>query len=184
ERTFDLIVKMVPAAVSDLDAIGALPVLGPNGEKLVLGALARVAVAPGFARIFREENARRTAGKLSVAGRDLGPLVAGAQGKVAAAVRLPPGYRLEWTGAFENQQRAVERLMVIVPLTLVAVFFLLFLAFDSTRMAFLILLNVPFAAVGGILALAIAGLALSVSALVGFIALFGVAVQNGVLMVE
>jgi cobalt-zinc-cadmium resistance protein CzcA len=184
ERTFDLVVRMVPAAVSDLDAIRALPVLGPNGEKLVLGSLAKVEVAAGFARIFREENARRTAVKLSVAGRDLGSLVAEGKQKVAAALRLPPGYRLEWTGAFENQQRAVQRLEVIVPLTLVAVFFLLFLAFDSTRMAFLILLNVPFAAVGGILAVAVANLALSVSALVGFIALFGVAVQNGVLMVE
>ncbi|HXO20829.1 MAG TPA: CusA/CzcA family heavy metal efflux RND transporter [Thermoanaerobaculia bacterium] len=184
ERTFDLIVKMVPEAISDLDAIRALPVLGPNGEKLTLGMLARVAVVPGFARIFREENARRTAVKLSVAGRDLGSLVAAARARVAAALRLPPGYRLEWTGAFENQQRAVQRLEVIVPLTLVAVFFLLFLTFDSPRLAFLILLNVPFAAVGGVLALAVAGLALSVSALVGFIALFGVAVQNGVLMVE
>jgi cobalt-zinc-cadmium resistance protein CzcA len=184
ERTFDLVVRMSPTAISDLDAIRALPVLGPNGEKLTLGSLARVEVAPGFARIFREENARRTAVKLSVAGRDLGSLVAEAQRKVAAAVHLPPGYRLEWTGSFENQQRAVKRLAVIVPLTLVAIFFLLFLAFDSPRMSLLILLNVPFAAVGGILALWVAGLALSVASLVGFIALFGVAVQNGVLMVE
>jgi cobalt-zinc-cadmium resistance protein CzcA len=122
--------------------------------------------------------------KLSVAGRDLGSLVAEGQQKVNAAVRLPPGYRLEWTGSFENQQRAVKRLEVIVPLTLVAIFFLLFLAFDSPRMSLLILLNVPFAAVGGILALWFAGLALSVASLVGFIALFGVAVQNGVLMIE
>ena len=184
ERTFDLVVRMLPTAISDLDAIRALPVLGPNGEKYNLGSLARVDVAPGFARIFREENARRTAVKLSVAGRDLGSLVAEAQRKVQAAVHLPPGYRLEWTGAFENQQRAVRRLEVIVPLTLVAVFFLLFLAFDSPRMALLILLNVPFAAVGGILALWAAGLTLSVASLVGFIALFGVAVQNGVLMIE
>jgi heavy metal efflux system protein len=184
ERTFDLVVRMSPTAISDLDAIRALPVLGPNGEKLTLGSLARVEVAPGFARIFREENARRTAVKLSVAGRDLGSLVAEAQSKVDAAVHLPPGYRLEWTGSFENQQRAVKRLAVIVPLTLVGIFFLLFLAFDSPRMSLLILLNVPFAAVGGILALWVAGLALSVASLVGFIALFGVAVQNGVLMVE
>jgi len=184
ERTFDLVVKMAPSSVSDLDAIRALPVLGPNGEKLTLGSLSKVDIRPGFARIFREENARRTAVKLSVAGRDLGSLVGEAQGKVAAAVKLPPGYHLQWTGAFENQQRAVQRLAIIVPLTLAAVFFLLFLAFDSTRLAFLILLNVPFAAVGGVLALPVAGLPLSVSALVGFIALFGVAVQNGVLMVE
>jgi heavy metal efflux system protein len=184
ERTFDLVVKMSPTALSDLDAIRALPVLGANGEKLTLGSLARVEVAPGFARIFREENARRNAVKLSVAGRDLGSLVAEGQQKVDAAVHLPPGYRLEWTGSFENQQRAVKRLEVIVPLTLVAIFFLLFLAFDSPRLSLLILLNVPFAAVGGILALWAAGLALSVASLVGFIALFGVAVQNGVLMIE
>ncbi len=184
DRTFDLIVKISPAAVSDLEAIRALPVLGPNGEKYTLGQLASVNVAPGFARIFREENTRRNAVKLSVAGRDLGSLVAEAQRKVAAQVPLPPGYHLEWTGAFENQQRAVRRLEVIVPLTLFAIFFLLFLAFDSSRLAVLILLNIPFAAVGGILALRATGIALSVSALVGFIALFGVAVQNGVLMVE
>jgi cobalt-zinc-cadmium resistance protein CzcA len=184
ERTFDLVVKMSPLAISDLDAIRALPVLGPNGEKLTLGSLARVGVAPGFARIYREENARRIAVKLSVAGRDLGSLVGDGQRRVAAALQLPPGYRMVWTGAFENQQRAVRRLLLIVPLTLTAIFFLLFLAFGSARVAVLILLNVPFAAVGGVLALWVAGLALSVASLVGFIALFGVAVQNGVLMIE
>jgi heavy metal efflux system protein len=97
---------------------------------------------------------------------------------------LPKGYRLEWTGSFENQQRAVKRLQIIVPITLVAIFFLLFTAFDSGSLAFLILLNVPFAAIGGIVALPLANLSLSVSALVGFIALFGVSVQNGVLLVE
>jgi cobalt-zinc-cadmium resistance protein CzcA len=91
---------------------------------------------------------------------------------------------MQWTGAFENQQRALARLLLIVPLTLIAVFFLLFLAFDSVRMSILILLNVPFAAVGGILALPVAGLTLSVSALVGFIALFGVAVLNGLVLVS
>jgi len=184
ERTFDLVVKMSPLAVSDLEAIRALPVLGPNGEKLTLGSLARVGVAPGFARIYREENARRIAVKLSVAGRDLGSLVDDGQRRVAAAVRLPPGYRMEWTGAFENQQRAVRRLELIVPLTLTAIFFLLFLAFNSARMSVLILVNIPFAAVGGVLTLWLAGLSLSVASLVGFIALFGVAVQNGVLMIE
>jgi cobalt-zinc-cadmium resistance protein CzcA len=184
ERTFDLVVKMSPLAVSDLEAIRALPVLGPNGEKFTLGSLARVGVEPGFARIYREENARRIAVKLSVSGRDLGSLVDEGQRQVAAAVRLPPGYRMAWTGSFENQQRAVKRLELIVPLTLLAIFFLLFLAFNSARMSLLILLNIPFAAVGGVLALWLAGLSLSVASLVGFIALFGVAVQNGVLMIE
>jgi cobalt-zinc-cadmium resistance protein CzcA len=183
ERSFDLVVKLIPRAVSDLISIRNIPVFGSSGERLTLGALASVDVRPGFARIYREENARRIAVKLSVRGRDLGSLVAEAQRKVEA-IHLPPGYRLEWTGSFENQQRAVKRLEIIVPITLAAIFFLLFTAFDSAKLAFLILLNVPFAAVGGILALPLAGLTLSVSALVGFIALFGVSVQNGVLLVE
>jgi cobalt-zinc-cadmium resistance protein CzcA len=184
ERTFDLVVKMTPESVRDLDAIRRIPVFGSSGERLTLGAVTSVDVRPGFARIMREENTRRTSVKLSVRGRDLGSLVAEGQQKIARAVKLPPGYRLEWTGAFENQQRAVKRLVVIVPITLVAIFFLLFTAFDSGKLAFLILLNVPFAAVGGVLALPLAGLTVSVSALVGFIALFGVSVQNGVLLVE
>ena len=122
--------------------------------------------------------------KFSVRGRDLGSLVGEAKQKVGAEVKLPTGYRLEWTGEFENQQRAVRRLAVIVPITLTAIFFLLFLAFDSGQLAFLILLNVPFAAVGGIFALPLAGLNLSVSALVGFMALFGIAMLNGVILIE
>jgi cobalt-zinc-cadmium resistance protein CzcA len=184
ERSFDLAVKLPPESVSNLDLIRNIPIYGPNGEKLALGSVAAIDILPGFARIYREENARRIAVKLSVRDRDLGSLVAEAQAKVSEKVSLPKGYRMEWTGSFENQQRAVKRLMVVVPITLIAIFFLLFTAFDSARFAFLILLNVPFAAIGGIIALPIAGLTLSVSALVGFIALFGVSVQNGVLLVE
>ncbi|HTS03423.1 MAG TPA: efflux RND transporter permease subunit, partial [Thermoanaerobaculia bacterium] len=184
EKTFDLVVRMDPGAVTGLDSIRAIPILGPNGEKLTLGSVADVRLASGSARVFREENSRRIAVKLSVRGRDLGSLVTEAQKKVDAAVRLPPGYRLEWTGSFENQQRALKRLLIVLPITLAAIFFLLFAAFDSPRLATLILLNVPFAAVGGLFALPAASLALSVSALVGFIALFGVSVQNGVLLVE
>ncbi len=184
ERSFDLVVRLAPKSVSDLDAIRAIPVFGSNGERLTLGALASVEVRQGFARIAREENARRTAVKFSARGRDLGSLVREAQQKVGAAVKVPPGYRLEWTGSFENQQRAVKRLQVIVPITLIAIFFLLFIAFDSTRFAGLILLNVPFAAVGGVMALPLAGLNLSVSSLVGFMALFGISIQNGVILVQ
>ena len=184
EKTFDLVVRMNPGAVSDLDAIRAIPVPGGSGEKLTLGSVASVKIAPGSARVYREENSRRIAVRLSVRGRDLGSLVSEARSRVSAGVPLPAGYRLEWTGSFENQQRAIRRLAVVLPLTLGVIFFLLFAAFDSARLALLILLNVPFAAVGGILALPAAGLALSVSALVGFIALFGVSVQNGVLLVE
>lgn len=184
ERTFNLVVKLSPKSVCDLDAIRKIPVFGSNGERLTLESLASVDVRVGFAQIWREENARRTAVKFSVRGRALGSVVADAQQRVAAVVKLPAGYRLEWTGAFENQQRAVRRLRVIVPVTLVAIFFLLFIAFDSGSLAFLILIVVPFAAVGGIFALPIAGLNLSVSALVGFMALFGIAMLNGVVLVE
>lgn len=184
ERSFDLVVKVAPRAVSDVESIRRIPVFGSNGERLTLGAVASVNVRLGFAQIWREENARRTAVKFSVRGRDLGSLVAEARQKVDAQVHLPAGYRLEWTGAFENQQRAVRRLAVIVPITLTAIFFLLFLMFDSGKLAFLILINVPFAAVGGIFALPLAGLNLSVSALVGFMALFGIAMLNGVILVE
>jgi heavy metal efflux system protein len=184
EKTFDLVVRVDPGAVSDQESIRAIPILGPNGEKLTLGSVADVRLAPGSARVYREENSRTIAVKLSVRGRDLGSLVAEGQQKVDAGVKMPIGYHLEWTGAFENQQRALKRLMVVLPITLAAIFFLLFAAFDSPRLATLILLNVPFAAVGGLFALPLAGLTLSVSALVGFIALFGVSVQNGVLLVE
>ena len=184
ERTFDLVVKLAPKAVADLDAIRKIPVFNANGERLTLGAVTSVDVRSGFARIEREENARRTAVKFSVRGRDLGSLIAEAKQKVGAEVKLPLGYRMEWTGAFENQQRAVRRLEIIVPITLIAIFFLLFVAFDSGRLAFLILLVVPFAAVGGLFALPLAGLNLSVSALVGFMALFGIAMLNGVIFVE
>ena len=184
ERTFDLVVKLIPSSAADLEAIRKIPVFGSNGERLTLGALTSVEARSGFSRIFREENARRTVVKFSVRERDLGSLIAEAKEKVGAAMKLPAGYRMEWAGAFENQQRAVARLAVIVPITLIAIFFLLFVAFDSGKCAFLILLVVPFAAVGGIFALPVAGLNLSVSALVGFMALFGIAMLNGVILVE
>lgn len=184
EKTFDLVVKLAPQSVSDLDAIRKIPVFGSSGERLTLAAVTSVDVRAGFAKVFREENERRTVVKFSVRRRDLGSLIAEAKQKVTAAVKLPTGYRMEWTGAFENQQRAVKRLEVIVPITLIAIFFLLFAAFDSGSLATLILLVVPFAAVGGLFALPLAGLNLSVSALVGFMALFGIAMLNGVILVE
>jgi cobalt-zinc-cadmium resistance protein CzcA len=184
EKTFDLVVKLAPRSISDLDAIRNIPVFGSSGERLTLAAVTSVDVRAGFAKVFREENERRTVVKFSVRGRDLGSLIAEAKQKVGAAVKLPTGYRMEWTGAFENQQRAVKRLEVIVPITLIAIFFLLFVAFDSGALATLILLVVPFAAVGGLFALPLAGLNLSVSALVGFMALFGIAMLNGVILVE
>jgi cobalt-zinc-cadmium resistance protein CzcA len=184
ERSFDLVVKMAPGAVSDEESLRRLPILGPAGEKLALGSVAEVAIRPGFARIYREENARRVAVKLSVRGRDLGSVVHDGEARLRQAVQLPPGYTLAWSGSFENQQRALKRLAVIVPLTTVAVYLLLFAAFNSTRLALLVLINVPFAAVGGVWALLVSRLNLSVSAMVGFVALLGVSVMNGVLLVQ
>jgi heavy metal efflux system protein len=184
ERSFDLVVKVAPGAVSDEESLRRLPILGPAGEKLALGSVAEVAIRPGFARIYREENARRVAVKLSVRGRDLGSVVREGEARLRESVRLPAGYTLAWSGSFENQQRALKRLAVIVPLTTVAVYLLLFAAFNSTRLALLVLINVPFAAVGGVWALLVSRLNLSVSAMVGFVALLGVSVMNGVLLVQ
>jgi len=184
ERTFDLVVKLNPASVSDIESIRNVPIYGSNGERLTLGTIAAVDVRPGLARINREDNERRTDIKLSVRDRDLDSVVREAEAKVAAAVHLPTGYRLEWTGSFENEQRAERRLAVIVPFTLLAIFFLLFITFNSASFACLILLTVPFAAAGGLMALPLAGLNLSVAALVGFIALFGISIQNSVILVS
>jgi len=183
ERTFDLVVKLAPESVLDVTSIRNIPIYGSNGERVTLGLLATVETRAGLARIDREENERRTDIKLSVRDRDLGSVVAEAQRKVAAAVPLPTGYRLEWTGSFENERRAERRLAIILPFTFIAIFFLLFLTFDSGRFALLILLTVPFSAAGGLLALPVAGLNLSVAALVGFIALFGISIQNSVILV-
>ena len=183
ERSFDLVVKLAPNAVADPESIRNIPIYGSNGERLTLGTVAAVEMRPGLALIDREENERRTAIKLSVRGRDLGSVVAEAQHKVNAQVHLPVGYRLEWTGSFENEQRAEKRLAVVVPITIAAIFFLLFVAFDSAKFATLVLLTVPFAAAGGIMALPVAGLNMSVAALVGFVALFGVSIQNSVILV-
>jgi cobalt-zinc-cadmium resistance protein CzcA len=183
ERTFDLVVKLSPRAVSDVESIRNIPVFGANGERLTLGALSAVDVRTGLGLLMREDNERRIAIKLSVRGRSLGDVVTEAEHRVNSAVSLPKGYRLEWTGSFENEQRAVRRLAVIVPLTLLLIFFLLFTAFDSGKLAALILVNVLYAAAGGILALPLSGLNLSVAALVGFVALFGISIQNRVILV-
>jgi cobalt-zinc-cadmium resistance protein CzcA len=183
ERSFDLVVRINPKSVADLESIRSIPIFGSNGERITLGTLASVDMRAGLNMIDREENERRTAVKMSVRDRDLGSMVAEAQQKVNAQVHLPTGYRLVWTGAFENEKRAEARLAVVVPITIAAIFFLLFIAFDSGKFAILILLTVPFAAAGGIIALPVSGLNMSVAALVGFVALFGVSIQNSVILV-
>jgi cobalt-zinc-cadmium resistance protein CzcA len=143
-----------------------------------------VEVRQGAARIFRESGARMVIVKVNLLGRDQGSFVEEAQRTVAARVKLPPGYTLTWGGQFENSQRAGKRLMVIVPLTALMIFAMLFWAFRSVRLAALVLGLVPFTLIGGLAALGLAGLHLSVSAAVGFIAVAGISVQNGVIMAE
>jgi cobalt-zinc-cadmium resistance protein CzcA len=139
---------------------------------------------PGPELISREAGQQRTVVQTNVRGRDLGGFVADAQQRMRQAMRLPPGYTIAWGGQFENQDRAMRRLMVVLPLSVVAIFGLLFATFRSVSQSLLILLNVPFALVGGIAALWLRGLNLNLSAAVGFIALFGVAVLNGIVMVS
>jgi cobalt-zinc-cadmium resistance protein CzcA len=145
--------------------------------------LGTVTTAEGASRIARETNERRIAVKWSVRGRDQGGFVSDAQDRVARAVTLPAGYHMTWGGQFENQRRAIRRLSFIVPTSIVLIFILLFSAFGSVKYATLVLANLPFALIGGIAALALRQINFSVSAAVGFIALFGISVQNGVLLV-
>ena len=138
----------------------------------------------GAGRVSRESGGRNVAVKANLLGRDQGSFVDEAMGKVKDEVRLPPGYYMTWGGQFENQQRAIARLKVIVPLSILMIFILLFWAFRAIQPALLVILMVPFTLIGGMAGLAIAGLHLSVSAAVGFIAVAGISVQNGVIMVE
>ncbi len=183
ERAFDVRVRFVPGARVSLDALAAVAVNTPDGRVVPLASVARMTTSEGASRISREANERRIAVKCSVRGRDEGGFVAEAQELVAKRVELPAGYRVVWGGQFENQRRANARLAVIVPASIGLIFILLFSAFGSVRYAVLVLANLPFALIGGILALWFRDMNLSVSAAVGFIALFGISVQNGVLLV-
>jgi cobalt-zinc-cadmium resistance protein CzcA len=155
-----------------------------NAGTIPLGDIARVQIRQGASRVSREAGLRTAHIKANLRGRDQGSFVAEAMQKVREQVNLPPGYFLTWGGQFENQQRALKRLQVIVPVSFLVIFSLLFWAFRSVKKAVLVLLMVPFTLVGGLAALALAGLNLSVSAAVGFIAVAGISVQNGVIMVE
>ncbi|MBI2353800.1 MAG: efflux RND transporter permease subunit [Deltaproteobacteria bacterium] len=174
-----------PAALSDSPAkFNELLISAPDGARIPLKQLARVKTEEGPAQISRENGSRRIVVECNVSGRDIGSFVADAEKALEARVKLPAGYYLEWGGQFENQQRAMARLAVILPICLALIFILLFSTFNSIRQAFLIILNVPFALIGGIVALFLRGLPLSVSGAIGFIALFGVAVLNGIVMVS
>ncbi|WP_295546330.1 CusA/CzcA family heavy metal efflux RND transporter [uncultured Pseudacidovorax sp.] len=190
DRRFDVVVRLQGATRDSVDAVRNLQLAVPgtqvgNGPgTIALGDVASVEVRQGASRIFREAGSRMVIVKVNLIGRDQGSFIDEARATVAREVQLPPGYQLTWGGQFENSQRAAARLMVIVPLTALLIFSLLFWAFRSIRLAALVLGMVPFTLVGGLAALALAGLHLSVSAAVGFIAVAGISVQNGVIMVE
>src|SRR5581483_9313594 len=156
----------------------------PGGQRIPLDQLATINVRAGSMNISREFGTRVMAIGVFIRDRDMGSLVAEMKERVARAVKLPPGYFVTWGGEFENQERAMKRLALIVPVSVLLIFALLFNAFRSVKSSALILLNVPFAVIGGIFALLLTGINLSVSAAIGFIALFGQAVLNGVVMVS
>jgi cobalt-zinc-cadmium resistance protein CzcA len=185
DRRWDVTLRLQEPYRDAVDDIGNLQVALPGGANTVsLGALADIQIRQGAGRIMREAGGRNASVKANLIARDQGSFVAEAQAKVAAQVALPPGYYITWGGQFENQQRALKRLKVIIPLSVLTIFGLLFWAFRSIRKALLVLAMVPFASIGGLLGLEAAGLNLSISAAVGFIAVAGIAVQNGVIMVE
>jgi len=184
-RIFNVTLRLDAPFRNSVEKVSELPVTLPGGAGTVpLGQIARIEERQGAAKVLRESGSRIVAIKVNVLGRDQGSFVAEAMRRVADEVKLPSGYRITWGGQFENQKRATARLMIIVPLSLVGIFILLFWAFRSIRKALLILATVPFTLIGGLAGLALAGLHLSISAAVGFIAVAGISVQNGVIMVE
>ncbi|PYN95282.1 MAG: CusA/CzcA family heavy metal efflux RND transporter, partial [Candidatus Rokuibacteriota bacterium] len=183
ERRFSLAVKLAHEG-DDLEALKTLTVSAPGGERIPVTQLAEFVKKEGLAQIMREGNVRRIAIKWSVRERDMGSLVAEAMQKVEARVKLPPAYQMVWSGRFEDQQRALARLYVVVPLVIFIIFVLLFGAFQSIRDALLIMVNLPFALIGGTLALYLWGTSFNISAAVGYIAVFGVSVLNGVVLVS
>jgi cobalt-zinc-cadmium resistance protein CzcA len=183
-KVFGLAVRFPENARNDVEPIRSILIPSPKGALIPLGQLAKVYVIEGPAQISREMGQRRIVVECNVTDRDIGSFVQEAKQKIEASVKLPPGYIITWGGQFENQQRAMARFAIVVPVTIGAIFLLLFSSFNSVKQAVLIVLNIPFALIGGILALVIGQFNLSVSASVGFIALFGVAVLNGVVMVS
>ena len=182
QKRFELAVRLSDESTRTLDALRSVPVAAPAGVLVPLGQLADVTLDSGPAQISREAVRRRIVVELNVRGRDVASFVREAQERLAQKVALPAGYFLAWGGQFENLQAASRRLALAVPLALALIFAMLFFAFRAPGPAALIFLNVPFAAVGGVFALALRGMPFSISAGVGFIALFGVAVLNGVVL--
>jgi cobalt-zinc-cadmium resistance protein CzcA len=184
EARYDLVVRYQKPYRDTQEAIEDIRLLAPSGERVSLAQLTQVKVEDGAEEIYREANQRYVAIKYSVRGRDLGSTVEEAIAKVNAEVKLPPGYHLDWAGEYQSQKRADKRLALVLPITITIIFIILYTMFRSAKWALLILCNVAMAPVGGMLALLFTHTNFSVSSGVGFLALFGVSVQTGVIMLE
>ena len=182
QRRFGLQARFTTADRQDIDSIRNLKVADPQGRMIPLSQLAEIIVEEGPAQISRENIHRRIAVEANVRGRDLGGFIADVQQAISAQVRLPTGYYIEYGGQFENLQRATKRLTLVLPVALFLIFVLLFITFNAVKPALLIYFNIPIAATGGVVALFLRGMSFSISAGVGFIALFGVAVMNGLVL--
>ena len=182
-KRFDIYVRYMPEARGSAEAIGNILVPAPGGPKVPLAELAKIEEIVGPRQVTRENNQRFVTVQCNVRNRDIGSFVKDAQAAINAGVKLPPGYLTSWGGQFELQQEANKRLMLVIPVTLLIVFLLLYSSFNSMKNSLLILLNIPLALVGGVVGLWITGQNLSVPASVGFIALFGIALANGMVLV-
>jgi len=184
ERRYDLAVRYLPAYRDTREAIERIRLVSPTGERVSLAQVCRIDVSDGANEIYREGNSRYVAIKYSVRGRDLGSTVEEAIAKVGQQVELPTGYRIVWAGEYESQQRSQRRLAIVLPITILLIMIILYTMFDSFKWALLMLANIAMAPLGGLLALLLTGTHFSVSSGVGFLALFGVSVQTGVIMLE
>jgi cobalt-zinc-cadmium resistance protein CzcA len=184
EARYDLVMRYLPQYRDTKEAIENIRLLSPSGERVSLAQLCKISVTDGASEIYREGNRRYVAIKYSVRGRDLGSTVEEAIRKVNEQVKLPSGYTFDWEGEYESQKRANGRLLIVLPITILIIFIILYTMFKSFKWALLILANIAIAPIGGLLALLITGTNFSVSSGVGFLALFGVSVQTGVIMLE
>lgn len=184
EQRYDLVVRYQPQYRATADEIANIRILAPSGERVSLAQLCDIKVQDGASMIYRENNSRYIAIKYSVHGRDLGSTVEEAMRAVGQKVQMPRGYKIDWAGEYESQKRANHRLMIIVPITILLILIVLYTAYNSFKWAGLIMVNILLAPVGGLYALYLTGTHFSVSSGVGFLALFGVAVQSGVIVVE
>ncbi|MDR3606403.1 MAG: CusA/CzcA family heavy metal efflux RND transporter [Oligoflexia bacterium] len=184
EKRFDIMVRYQPQYRDTVEKLKKIAVVTPDGFRIPLEELTTTTIDDGASMIYREGNQRFIAVKFSVRDRDLGGTIEEAQATVKRKVLLPEGYHLDWTGEFESERRAEARLAVVVPLTVIAIFFLLYFVFDSMKWAMIIMVNVALARIGGVMALFLTGTNFSVSSGIGFLAVFGVSIQTGVLLVS